>query len=271
MPSLICPLCQAPLVAADRSYRCASGHAFDLAREGYLNLLPVQQRKSLAPGDNPEMVLARRAFLEAGHYAPLRSAVVDELVAGRDGGPAAVLLDIGCGEGYYTAAMAGVVPDVTGIDISKPAIQRAAKRHPGITWLVASSARLPLATASVDIVCSLFSPLPAAEMRRVLRPGGTLLVATPAPDHLLTLREALFDEVQPHRPEKFVAALATEFALETTREVRVPLSLASEALQQLLLMTPYGWRAKPERRGALVDSGTCVTTAAFTLYRFRCR
>jgi len=265
MPSLICPLCRHPLIRSDRTLACDNRHSFDVAREGYVNLLPVQQKKSRDPGDNPEMVQARRDFLEAGHYAPLRDAVVARLAALKPD----ALLDIGCGEGWYTRDMATAAADVTGLDIAKPAVRLAAKKHPGITWLVASGAQLPLADASVDAVCSLFSPLPVAEMQRVLKPGGHVLVARPAPDHLWAIREGLFGEVQAHQPEKFLPELQAAFSLLEQAEIRFPLPLTQSALKQLLAMTPYVWKAKPERRAALEANPAFATEAAFSLMVFR--
>jgi 23S rRNA (guanine745-N1)-methyltransferase len=263
MPAIICPLCRNPLAREDKTWRCGSGHAFDIAREGYVNLLPVQQKNSRAPGDNVDMVRARRDFLDAGHYAPLREAMVDIL---RPLG-ARTVLDIGCGEGWYTRALADLGPgtNIIGIDIAKPAVQLAAKRFPNITWLVGSSAVLPVADASVDLVTSLFSPLPAAEMARVLKPGGHLLVVTPAARHLWSLREALFDEVREHRPEKFIAELAPAFTLQERRDVAFPLQLDNKALRNLLLMTPYVWRAKPGKRAALEENDAFSTEAGFAL------
>lgn len=266
MPTLACPLCRHPLARDGRTWRCAQGHAFDTAREGYLNLLPVQHKKSRAPGDNDAMVRARREFLEAGHYAPLRDAV---LAALRPLG-ARTLLDLGCGEGWYTRALAGVVPDVVALDIAKEAVRLAAKRDPRVTWLVASAAQLPLPDGAVDLACSLFSPLPAAELARVLVPGGHLLVATPAPRHLWSLRAALFEEVREHAPGKFVAELERAgFALHDTVDVAFPLALDNTALRQLLAMTPYAWRATPERRTLLEAQAHLDTEAAFTLLLFR--
>lgn len=270
MPTLICPLCRAPLTRTATSWRCSGGHTFDLSREGYVNLLPVQQKKSLAPGDNLAMVRARRDFLDAGHYAPLRTAIVGMLKPRA----ARCVLDIGCGEGWYTSALADIAaapdaaPQIIGIDIAKPAIQLAAKRCPQITWLVSSSASLPVADASVDLVTSLFSPLPAAEMARALKPGGHLLVATPAPRHLWSLRAALFDEVREHRPEKFLAELAPMFNLQERRDVIFPLQFDNAALKNLLLMTPYVWRAQAEKRAALELRETFATEAAVTLLLF---
>lgn len=264
MTFITCPLCRQPLAPDARSWRCPQGHSFDVAREGYLNLLPVQQKKSRAPGDNEAMVRARREFLAAGHYAPLRDAVVEIL---RPLQPQR-LLDLGCGEGWYTAALANVAADVTGIDIARDAVRLAAKQHPAIRWLVAGSAALPLADASVDVVTSLFSPLSATEAARVLKPGGHLLLVTPGANHLQELRAQLFGEVRPHRPEKFVEELAPHFELQEQREVAFPLALDGSALGNLLTMTPYAWRATAERRAMLAQQGAFSTRVQFALMLF---
>lgn len=264
--TVTCPLCRQPLLRGPASWHCAGGHAFDVARDGYVNLLPAQHRKSRAPGDNADMVRARREFLDAGHYAPLRAAIT----ALASPLAAADVVDIGCGEGYYTASLAATAAGETvGIDIARDAIQRAARRYPGITWLVAGSARLPLADASADLVTSLFAPVPAAEIARVLRPGGHLLLAAPAADHLASLRAALFEDVRPHAPDKILASLGDGYVLREQREVAFPLALDNAALRQLLLMTPYAWRAKRERVDALTGQPAFTTTAAFTLYLLR--
>lgn len=268
---IICPLCRQPLQRQPAVWKCAWGHSFDVAREGYVNLLPVQHKNSLAPGDSAEMVLARREFLQAGHYQPLREACVALL------SPlgAQALLDVGCGEGYYTSALGGALTaaaaEVIGLDIAKPAIRMAAKRFRDITWLVGSAALLPLADASLDIVCSLFSQLQIAEMQRVLKPGGYVLMVTPAADHLWSVREQLFDTVQPHEPDKFLAGFESGFELHTRQEVRVSLSLEQPALRQLLQMTPYAWKAKPEKRAALESRDGFFTQAAFSLMLLRKR
>jgi len=261
MSAFICPLCRQPLQQNPKTWSCAQGHSFDVAREGYVNLLPVQHKSSREPGDSPQMVMARREFLQAGHYQPLRDAALALLMPLRGQN----LLDIGCGEGYYTSALTAAAAEVSGLDIAKPAIQLAARRFRDITWLVGSAALLPLADASVDTVCSLFSQLQIAEMQRVLKPGGRVLVVTPAPDHLWSLREQLFDAVQPHEPDKFLAGFGSAFELHTRQELRVSLSLTRQALGQLLLMTPYAWKAKPEKRAALEASESFFTQAAFSL------
>lgn len=264
MIALICPICQSTLAIAPKTWRCTNGHQFDVARQGYVHLLPVQHKKSRSPGDTPEAVAARRAFLQAGFYQPLRDHVVQvlqELAAKQ-------VLDLGCGEGYYTSAMRTVATDVVGLDIAKPAVQLAAKQFADITWLVGSGALLPLADQSVDVVTSLFSPLPVAEMARVLKHGGHVVVATPAPDHLYQLRAGLFEDVRLHAPDKFVAQLAPQFELVRQDELRVPLQLDQASIRNLIAMTPYAWKAKAEKRQALEALEVLQTEAVFRVLVF---
>ena len=265
MSLFICPLCRALLQPEAKVWRCALGHSFDVAREGYVNLLPVQHKHSREPGDNAGMVTARREFLQAGHYQPLREAAVALLAPLQ----AQTLLDLGCGEGYYSGAFRAIAPTVIGLDIAKPAVRLAAKRLRELTWLVATATSLPLADASVDIVSSLFSPLPIAEMQRVLKPGGLVLVVTPAAEHLWTIREQLFEQVRAHDPDKFLAGFAAQVELQQRRQLHFPLQLTQQSLRQLLLMTPYAWKAKPDRRAALEANEDFATEAAFTLLLFQ--
>ena len=134
--SFSCPLCHAPLTHSDKSYTCPQGHQFDMAKEGYVNLLPVQHKRSRDPGDSAEMMQARRAFLDAGHYLPLRETVA-QMLNDILPGSATAMLDIGCGEGYYTARFAGIAREkgalTFGLDVSKVAIRAAAKRYADVT------------------------------------------------------------------------------------------------------------------------------------------
>ncbi len=262
---LVCPLCRGALLRQPPTWRCANNHCYDVAREGYVNLLLVQQKHSPEPGDSAESLAARRSFLEAGHYGPLREAVLAMLAPLRVDG----LLDLGCGEGWYTSAFPAIANEVIGLDIAKPAIRLAAKRHPGITWIVGSGAALPVDDASLDAISCLFTQLHIDEMHRALKAGGHALVVTPAADHLWSLRAGLFDEVVAHEPDKFLAGFTGRFELVARDEVRAPLALANAQLRQLLAMTPYVWKARPERRTALEACEQLDTTAAFTLLLFR--
>ena len=265
MTSFICPLCRRPLTPGEKVWRCEKNHSFDVAREGYVNLLPVQHKKSRDPGDDAQMVTARHEFLQAGHYQPLRDAVVALLAPLQ----LSSLLDIGCGEGYYTGAFTAAAASVTGLDIARFAVRLAAKRHADVTWLVGSGALLPQADASVDLVSNLFTQLHVDEMRRVLKPGGYALVVTPAPDHLWSVREQLFDQVRAHDPSKFLTNFASGFELLSQQQLRFALNLTAPDMQRLLQMTPYAWTAPPERRAALIARGDSCTQAAMTMLLFR--
>ncbi len=252
---LRCPLCHLPLHATARAASCEHGHTFDRAREGYLNLLPVQRKHSLDPGDDAAMVAARAKFLGAGHYEPLRAALTDLLVTLAP----EHLVDCGCGEGWYTVAMKRAAHETTAIDISKHAIRRAAKRDRAITWLVASNADLPLPDASVDVVTAIFGPLSVAEVARVLKPDGALVVLAPDTHHLQELRAALYPSVRPHEPDKWLAAVAGAFELRDAQRVQFRVDLRdNDTIGSLLRMTPFVWRAAADRR-AIVEALTSLS------------
>lgn len=265
MPQLRCPLCREVLFISTRAAVCAQGHGFDRAREGYFNLLPAQHKNSLKPGDDSAMVSARQRFLEAGYYTPLLTALCAAVLALHP----EQLLDSGCGEGWYTARLSAVAAQVVGVDISKAAIKRAAKRTASVTWLVASSAKLPMMDRSVDAITAIFSPLPMAEAARVLRPGGSVFVIAPDAAHLRQLRAALFAAVRPHVPEKWSMQLAPAFSLLTELTVQFPLELPDgAAVQALLGMTPYIWRAPVARRDIVASLPALTTQAAFRIMQF---
>jgi len=259
--SLVCPLCQQPLQAEGRQWRCNTGHNFDQARQGYLNLLPVQHKRSRQPGDTPGMLDCRQAFLDAGHYLPVSERINQLLQQGQP----QQLLDIGCGEGWYSERLQRALPDtgMAGLDISKEAILRACRRSRQIQWLVGSSARLPVADASVDALLCVFSPWFAGECRRVLRPGGRLLLVGPHEDHLLSLRQRLYDRVNP-TPD-LLGELPEGFGIVSDQLLRYPLSLPATDLANLIGMTPHSFRSQPERQQALIESGLADLQVAMRL------
>lgn len=257
---LICPLCQSPLVEADSGVSCANGHRFDRARQGYLNLLPVQHKKSRDPGDNQAMVEARQRFLEAGHYRPL----AERLAAlSLDRAPQR-WLDVGCGEGFYTARVAHALPAAEGyaLDISREAVKRASRRTPSLTSMVASMARVPLASDALDLLLSVFSPLDWQEAHRLLRPGGAVVMLGPARDHLLELRAKLYDEVRDYDDGKHLSRIPPGLHLIASETLSFKLALDdAQARADLLSMTPHGWRASAERRQAVTEQSLEVTVA----------
>ena len=255
---LICPICSAALTALNNGVVCPANHSFDRARQGYLNLLPVQHKNSREPGDNLAMVEARRRFLDGGHYAPLAKRLA-ELAAGY---APERWLDIGCGEGYYTAQIADALPAADGyaLDISREAVKQASRRSKQLTWLVASMARVPLADASCQLLTSVFSPLDWQEAKRLLAPGGGLLRMGPTGEHLMELRQKLYDEVRDYDDEKHLSLVPDGMQLAHSETLTFTLTLDNaQARADLLAMTPHGWRASAERRTAVIDAELQVT------------
>jgi 23S rRNA (guanine745-N1)-methyltransferase len=237
-------VCGGPLAEHLREFVCGSGHRFDRAREGYVNLLPGGRIAGGASGDDDAMVRARRAVFDAGAYAPIVVAVA-ESVAGA--APSAVL-DAGCGEGSYLAAtVAASGASGWGIDISKAAVRLAARRHRSLRFAVASSYRLPFADATFGAVIDVFSPRPFDELLRVLVPGGVAIVVTPGAGHLAQLKSMVYDDPRSHRETSDVSGDAP--VPETTSRVTFTVDLADPARRLALLeMTPYWWSTSPERR-----------------------
>lgn len=257
---LICPICSAPLTVAANGVACPARHSFDRARQGYLNLLPVQHKNSREPGDNAAMVEARRRFLDGGHYAPLAKRLA-ELAAGY---APERWLDIGCGEGYYTEQIAAALPKADGyaLDISREAVKQACKRSKHLHWLVASMARVPLADASCQLLASVFSPLDWQEAKRLLAPGGGLLRMGPTGEHLMELRQKLYEQVRDYDDEKHLALVPDGMQLAHSETLNFKLKLATaQARADLLSMTPHGWRASVEKRQAVIAEDLEVTVS----------
>jgi 23S rRNA (guanine745-N1)-methyltransferase len=162
-------------------------------------------------------------------------------------------LDIGCGEGYYTAQIADALPNADGyaLDISREAVKRACKRNPQLTWLIASMARVPLADASCQFLASVFSPLDWQEAKRLLSPGGGLMKVGPTSGHLMELRERLYDEVREYTDDKHLALVPECMTLQHS-EIKLNL-VNGQDRANLLAMTPHGWRASAERRAAVIE------------------
>lgn len=258
--SFSCPLCHAPLNRRERAFICPQRHQFDIAKEGYVNLLPVQHKRSRDPGDSAEMMQARRAFLDAGHYQPLREKLASLLQA-RLPEQAEAVLDIGCGEGYYTHAFAGIASrhgaQTFGLDVSKAAIRAAARRYPQAMFCVASSHRLPFNDNSIDALVRIYAPCKAQELARVVKPHGIVLTAAPGPRHLLELKGLIYDDVQLHAPN---AGEIEGFSVVEQHSLAYEIDLTGQQAVALLQMTPFAWRAKPE-----------VWEKLAVMARFRCQ
>ena len=273
MPQFCCPLCGDVLMQAPAGLRCPAGHCFDRAKEGYVNLLPVNRKHSKMPGDDKGMVSARRTFLERGWYQPLRDAL--EALAVELTGPAPDVLDAGCGEGYYTGGVreallaAGKRPAVAGVDISKAALQKAGKRYPGIEFAVASAYRLPVGDGSVDLLLNVFSPLAIEEFRRVVKDGGAYVYVVPGARHLWELKEILYERPYPNEEKE---TPYEGFAYERIVPVEYTVHLPSqEDIHALFQMTPYFWKTPKEGAARLAEIDRMDCRIDFKIHVFRRR
>lgn len=247
--ALACPLDGLPLTRNGNSWQCPGAHSYDTARQGYINLLPVQNKRSRDPGDSKEMIVARQQFLAEGFYQPVADAVCEAVKASKDTkrSPIAVL-DAGCGEGYYLRALrrTGLALKLTGLDISKWAVIAAARQDKATDWLVGSNANLPLLPASQDIVLCMFGFPVYSEFARVLKRSGVLIKVDAGPDHLLELRQIIYPTIKaPGSPAEGPEEL-TELE---HRAVRYTIKLSSQQqIANLLTMTPHLYRASAEGR-----------------------
>jgi 23S rRNA (guanine745-N1)-methyltransferase len=233
---LRCPVCRAPLDAGGGSLRCASGHAFDVARQGYVSFLAGRPTGLL--GDDAEMVAARARFLAGGHFEPLAA----ELAAHARGAPPGLVVEVGSGTAYYLARALDVLPERVGlgIDLSKQAARRAARAHPRADAIVADArASLPLAEACAGLVLDVFAPRHGPELRRILRDDGSLVVATPAREHLAELRAALgLLDVDPEKERRVHAALSPWFERASSVPLTWRMSLTRADAAALVSMGP---------------------------------
>lgn len=271
MSLFVCPVCAGALVRGEREYRCPAGHSYDIAREGYVHLLPANRKHSKSPGDDREMVAARSRFLDGGWYEPLREALCALALRALPRGGA--VLDAGCGEGYYTEGVvrafqgAGRPLEAAGVDLSKFALKRAARRVREAAFAVASVYRLPLAAETADLVIDCFSPLAAEEYRRVLRPGGTFLYVVPGGDHLMEMKRVLYDEVYENPEER---TLYEGFSYVDVTPVRSRFTLPdSKSIMDLFGMTPYAWKTPRAGVERLRAAASLTVTASFAIHAFR--
>ena len=262
---LLCPICAAPLRQTDKTFRCDSGHSFDMARQGYVNLLPVQNKRSLNPGDTREQVLSRRAFLEAGFYEPIAKALCDAAKAYCCAGP---ILDVGCGEGWYSTQLAAALDaPLVGLDISKEAVRCAAAKYKSARWLCGSAARLPVADHSAGLLTSLFALTVPEEFKRVLRPEGYYFQVLAQEDHLLGLKSIIYPTLT-HK-EKNTAPDLPGFTLVRQIPIRFTFTVEGEQVQNLLSMTPHVYRISKEGAQRLAQTDKLTDTASAVLNIFR--
>ncbi|MBT7455885.1 MAG: methyltransferase domain-containing protein [Gemmatimonadetes bacterium] len=271
----MCPVCQQALRLVDRQFLCAEGHSFDVAREGYVNLVLAHQRSSSQAGDPPDSLRQRRLFLEAGDYEALANRVIEMVTSHLEGH----VLDVGCGEGYLlrrlqTAAVAQGGNDAQptrvaqfhGVDISREGVRMGARMSEAIAFAVGNAYRLPVQADSVRLCLVMMAPREGAEIQRVLAADGILLCVTPGEGHLANFRKLVYNDARPHTPVEVPAG----FHVVSEEPVSFPLNLTSkESVSQLLEMTPYKWHMDPETYQRVRGVESLTDTADFTVQLLR--
>ena len=234
----ICPICKKSLVLINKSYRCESNHSFDQAKEGYVNLLPVQHKHSKDPGDNKAMVNARRSFLDKGFYQPL----ADELqhLYNKYADLTKPVFDAGCGEGFYTQQYVRATNDVYGLDIAKNAVKNAAKKYKDCQFSVGTLSNLPFKNNCFSWINSIYAPILEDEFTRVLADDGHLVTVTPAKNHLIELKALIYREAKQHDVSKNPIEHLT---LIEQKEVSYAMDFTTGAdIVNLLSMTPFAFK-----------------------------
>ena len=258
---LICPVCGEKLNRQDRSYVCPNRHSFDMARQGYVNLLTVQQKHSLNPGDTREQVLSRRAFLEAGYYGPILNTLIE---TAKELGITGPIIDVGCGEGYYSAQLAAALnAELLGFDISKEAVRCAAAKYKGPLWLTATASHIPVEKGSAQLLTSLFALTLPEEFARVLAEDGYYFQVLACQDHLLGLKSIIYDELK--FKEKDSVPELPGFVLHKSVPIRFTFTVEGEQIQNLFSMTPHVFRIGKEGAERLKNTQILTDTASCVL------
>lgn len=267
MDLMQCPTCGSPLPykRGQKNVSCNSGHHFDEAKEGYLYLLMSHQKNSKNPGDSKDMLMARQRFLERDIYLPVAERLAD-LLAEHSGNDLTPLIDIGCGEGYYLQRIYHLlcqrlgsnppleVEQFIGVDISKEAIRLASKRLFDFRFCVASSAHLPFQTTSAKAILGVFSPLDYSECWRVLKQEGCVFYVYPLGNHLLELKDLIYNGHIKEKDYKKYLTPPNGFQLVASEFIEYTVELDVHATSDLLRMTPHFWRIRHEDRERALQS-----------------
>ncbi len=278
--NLACPIDNLELLKQENHYRCANGHCFDIARQGYVNLLPVQHKKSKNPGDSKAMVQARTRFLDAGFYQPIAqqlSKIIFQQLSGISA-ESHCIFDAGCGEGYYLQQVieaAGERDDDTPVafvamDISKPAIIDASKRSKQVSWIVGTNSQPPFLPQSVDLIFCVFGFQSFAGFKKILKPGGKLILVEPGSKHLQELRAIIYTEPAAEKPSH-QADCEKDYNLIDTQTLQFQIHLNSnEQIRDLLNMTPHLFRASSEGKTCIenMDSLSLSTDIIFRVFEY---
>ncbi len=260
--NLACPIDGGRLEYHEQQLVCEKGHVFDIARQGYINLLPVQHKRTKQPGDSKEMVLARSRFLNSGLYEPVANKLAKIIFTYLADDKESCLLDAGCGEGYYLDYVFNYLKDKNdcsdlsfiGLDISKAAIAESAKRNKQITWIVGTNRQPPIGVASVEIILCVFGFQSFEGFSKILKPGGKVILVEPGPEHLKELREIIYTEVKKSQPQDLSYLEDMGFSLLGRQPLRFKTgAINNQQINHLLLMTPHFYRATKKGREAAAN------------------
>ncbi len=261
---LICPHCSEKLNKTVKAFVCKNGHSFDIAAQGYCNLL-VSGKDGKFIGDSSDMVAARRSFLNTGCYEPLQRELCRMIKSLAPAG----IVDCGCGEGYYTHAIASSLPDaeIIGIDISKSACKYASSRDKLTQYITASAFHAPIASRSADLVLSVFAPTAPEEYARILSPDGHLVLVVPGAKHLWELKQVIYENPYINQEDKHTV---NGFRLENTTRVEYTAEIQShEHISALFSMTPYVHRTPKDGLARLNALHEIKTTLSFLILTFK--
>lgn len=258
-----CPVCAKPLEETDGAFICQNRHSFDRAASGYVNLLSSSKSGKIH-GDSPEMVMARRRFLNAGYYSVLQKALYAEVTSVAD--DTSVFLDAGCGEGYYTNCFDGYFKTGIGVDISKDAVKRASKCACNIKYCAASIFDLPVFDKSVNVLTSVFAPYSAQEFSRVVASGGYVFAAVPGREHLWGLKQVLYEKPYENDEQGYTLP---GFELCKATKVDEDIVVHGEHIADLFKMTPYYWKTRNETSERLMSMDKLDTRISFVIYSYK--
>lgn len=267
----VCPVCGKPLEINGKNYKCENNHSFDAAKSGYINLLTSDRMNTKNPGDNKQMVNARSIFLDKGYYAHLRECLSEAVTEVAEKGN--VLLDAGCGEGYYTCGIfeksveKNIDIKAAGIDISKFATDKAAKRSKKIEFAVGSVFHIPFSDNSCDILLNVFAPFCLEEYMRVLKKGGYMIMAIPDKMHLWELKQAVYENPYENNPKEETIE-GFEFVKKLSAKKNILLE-CNEDIVNLFAMTPYFYNTRPEDREKLSLLNELETQTEFEVLIYR--
>lgn len=279
MNILICPVCKTHLNEEPSHYHCQQNHAFDKARSGYVNLLLSNMKHSKEPGDNKEMVQCRSSFLKQGYYAPISDTLNQHVEERISSSPSLIrhLADIGCGNGYYLHQLKNYLDNTHqdkfqywGIDISKEAINFAAKESKHIKWVVSNISELPFQANSLDGIISVFSPCNFTEFNRLLNKDGYLFVIYPASHHLYELRKILFSDIKNIEPDRILKQSNNQFDVIEQIPIKHSIHLTTnDDIANLFGMTPYYWRCTAEKKQKILSLPNLELTLDVMLWVFK--